>query len=270
MRLALDQGPPATGGSAEAIARLDCAAETAAAAGANLLITPEMALTGYNIGAPAVRAAAEPLGGPMLAAIAGIAVRHRIALLTGFPELGADDHVYNAIHLVDNQGRGRATYRKTHLYGAIDRAQFTPGEALTAPVELDGWSVGLAICYDIEFPELARAHALAGVEAILVPTANMVPYYGVPTRIVPARAEENEIYVAYANYCGAEGEFTYCGLSCVCGPDGADLARAGSGEEMIFADLSKQHLAAIRANSTHLADRRPELYGPIDRPKDPQ
>ena len=268
MRLALDQGPPATGGSAGALARLDRSAKTAAAAGANLLIAPEMALTGYNIGAAAVRAAAEPLDGPMIAALAQIVVRHRIALLAGFPELGPDGRVYNAAHLVDRHGKSRATCRKTHLYGAVDRAQFAPGAALATPVELDGWSLGLAICYDIEFPELARAQALAGVDAILVPTANMMPFTSVPTRIVPARAEENEVYVAYANYCGAEGDFTYCGLSCVCGPDGADLARAGIGDEMIFADLTKQCLAATRATSTHLADRRPDLYGPNDGPKD--
>lgn len=267
MRLALDQGPPATGGSAEALARLNRVARTAAAGGATLLITPEMALTGYNIGASAVRAAAEPPDGPMLAGLAEIALRNGIALLAGFPELGADGQVYNAIHLVDRRGRGRATCRKTHLYGAVDRAQFAAGRSLAEPVELGGWSFGLAICYDIEFPEVARAQALAGVDAILVPTANMVPYDGVATRIVPARAEENEVYVAYANYCGAEGVFTYCGLSCVCGPDGVDLARAGSGEEMIFADLSKPHLAAIRASLTHLADRRPELYGPLDGPR---
>jgi len=264
MRLALDQGPPATGGSGEALARLDRAAGKAAAAGANLLITPEMALTGYNIGPAAVRAVAEPLDGPMISALAEIALRHRISLLAGLPELGADGRIYNTIHLVDSRGNGRATYRKTHLYGAVDRTQFAPGPALETPVELDGWRLGLAICYDIEFPELARALALAGADAILVPTANMVPFTSVPTRIVPARAEENEVYVAYANYCGTEGEFTYCGLSCVCGPDGADLARAGGGEEMIFADLNKRHLAATRAISTHLADRRPELYGPID------
>jgi predicted amidohydrolase len=268
MRLALDQGPPATGGSAAALARLDRAANTAAAAGADLLIVPEMALTGYNIGAASVRALAEPLDGPMIAAIARIALRHRIALLAGFPELGADGRVYNAAHLVDKHGYGHATCRKTHLFGAVDRTQFAPGAALATPVELDGWRLGLAICYDIEFPELARAQAIAGVDAILVPTANMLPFTSVPTRIVPARAEENEVYVAYANYCGAEGEFIYCGLSCVCGPDGADLARAGSGEEMIFADLSKQHLAATRAISTHLADRRPELYKPAGDPKD--
>ena len=266
MRLALDQCPPATGGSAEALARLDRSAGAAAAAGADLLMTPEMALTGYNIGAGAVRAAAEPPDGPMIGAVREIARRHRIALLAGFPELGAGGRVYNAVHLVDARGRDRAACRKTHLYGAVDRAQFAPGAALATPVELDGWVLGLAICYDIEFPELARAQALAGADAILVPTANMVPFDGVPTRIVPARAEENEVYVAYANYCGAEGEFAYCGLSCVCGPDGADLARAGRGEEMIFADLSKEHLAAVRAQSTHIADRRPELYDAAAKP----
>ena len=260
MRLALDQGPPATGGSAEALARLDRSASAAAAAGADLLMTPEMALTGYNIGGDAVRAAAESPGGPMRAALSEIARRHRVALVAGLPELGADGKIYNAVNLLDKRGASLACYRKTHLYGAVDRAQFAPGATLAPPVELDGWVLGLAICYDIEFPELARAHALAGADAILVPTANMVPYDGVATRIVPARAEENEIYVAYANYCGSEGEFAYCGLSCVCGPDGADLARAGRGEEMIFADLSKGHLAATRARSTHLADRRPELY----------
>jgi predicted amidohydrolase len=267
MRLALDQGPPATGGSAGALDRLDRTAGKAAAAGANLMITPEMALTGYNIEAAAVRAVAEPLNGPMIAALTQIALRHRIALLAGFPELGPDGRVYNAVHLLDAQGRGRATCRKTHLYGAVDRAQFAPGAALAAPVELDGWRLGLAICYDIEFPKLVRAQALAGVDAILVPTANMLPFTCIPTRIAPARAEENEVYVAYANYCGAEAELTYCGLSCVCGPDGADLARAGGGEEMIFADLTKQHLAATRAHSTHLTDRRPDLYGPVADPK---
>jgi predicted amidohydrolase len=266
MRLALDQGPPAAGGSAGALARLDQAAAKAAASGADLLMTPEMALTGYNIGAAAVRAAAEPLDGPMVAAVAGIARRHRIAILVGLPELGADGRVYNAAHLVDRRGESRATCRKTHLYGAIDRAQFAPGAVLATPVELDGWKFGLAICYDIEFPELARAHALAGVDAILVPTANMVPFTGVPTHIVPARAEENEVYVAYANYCGAEGAVAYCGLSCVCGPGGADLARAGGGEELIFADLTRQCLAATRATATHLADRRPELYRSITSP----
>jgi predicted amidohydrolase len=125
---------------------------------------------------------------------------------------------------------------------------------------------GLAICYDIEFPELARTLALAGADAILAPTANMAPYDSVATRLVPARAEENAVFIAYANYVGAEPPFDYFGLSCVCDPTGADIARAGDGETMIFADLDKAALAAARASATHLADRRPELYGSLTRP----
>ncbi|HEU0221283.1 MAG TPA: carbon-nitrogen hydrolase family protein, partial [Paracoccaceae bacterium] len=260
MRLALAQWRPVTGGAAEGLARLDQAAAQAAAGGANLLLLPEMALTGYNIGAEAVRAAADPEGGPIAEAVGETARRHGIALVAGFPKLGADGRVYNAVHLADRTGVARASYAKTHLYGAVDRAQFAAGSALAPPVELAGWRLGLAICYDIEFPEVARALAVAGAEAILVPTANMKPYESVATRLVPARAEENAVFVAYANYAGAEGAFRYFGSSCVCGPTGADLIRAGNGEAMVFADLDRTALSEARRAATHLADRRPELY----------
>ena len=260
MRLALDQWRPVTGGSREGLARLDTAARRAAAGGADLLLVPEMALTGYAIGAEAVRAAADPEGGPVAAAVDAIARRHGVAVLAGLPTLGAEGRVFNTIHLADRTGGRLTRYAKTHLYGAVDRMQFAPGPALAAPVELDGWKLGLAICYDIEFPEVARALALAGAEAILVPTANMLPFEGVATRLVPARAEENAVFLAYANYVGADDAFTYFGRSCVCDPTGADLARAEGGEEMIFADLGKPALAAARREATHLADRRPELY----------
>jgi predicted amidohydrolase len=263
MRLALAQWRPVTGGTAEGLARLDADAAKAAAGGANLLLTAEMALTGYAIGAEAVRAAADAENGPVAAAVGEIARRHCIGVLAGFPKLGPEGRVYNTVSLFDRGGAPRASYAKTHLFGAVDRAQFAPGPEFAAPVELDGWKLGLAICYDIEFPEVARAAALAGADAILVPTANMLPFDSVATRLVPARAEENAVYVAYANYVGREDEFDYFGLSCVCAPTGADLARAGSGEEMIFADLDKAVLVAARADATHLADRRPELYGAI-------
>ena len=127
-------------------------------------------------------------------------------------------------------------------------------------VEFGGLKVALAVCYDIEFPEVARALALAGAEAILVPTANMAPFHSVATRLVPARAEENTVFVAYANYVGCEAAFEYCGLSCVAGPDGADLARARTEETLLIADLDRERLDAARSQLTYLRDRRPGLY----------
>ena len=240
--------------------RLDDALARAAREGADLLITPEMALTGYNIGATAVRAAAEPLHGSMVQALVKMARHHRLAVLAGLPELAEDELIYNTVVLISAQGELIGAARKTHLFGAVDHAQFAAAPSLPAIIEFKGWRIALAICYDIEFPELARAHALAGAEAILVPTANMMPFESIPTRIVPTRAEENGVYIAYANYCGTEGDFDYCGLSCLCALDGADLARAGREETLLFGDLSKQRLAEIRQRTTYLRDRRADLY----------
>ncbi len=263
MRLALDQWRPVTAGEGEGIARLDRAAGIAAGAGADLLLLPEMALTGYNIGAAAVAAAAEPEGGRLDAALAAAALRHGIAIVAGYPRRGGAGEVFNALRFVDADGAARATYAKAHLYGRVDRAQFAAGPSLGPIAEYRGWRLGFAICYDIEFPETARVLAARGAEAILVPTANMAPFESVCSRLVPARAEENAVYLAYANYCGSEAEFDYLGRSCVVGPGGEDVARAGSGEEMILADLDRVALDARRRVSTQLSERRPELYGAL-------
>ena len=121
----------------------------------------------------------------------------------------------------------------------------------------------MLICYDVEFPENARKLALRGADLIVAPTANMVPFDVVDTTIVPARAYENQVYVAYANYCGNENGIEYCGLSCVAAPDGSDAARAGRDEELIICELDHGLLTASRQTATYLADRRPQLYAGI-------
>ncbi len=108
-----------------------------------------------------------------------------------------------------------------------------------------------------------RALALAGADLVAVPTALMRPYEVVARTVVPARAYENQVYVAYANRSGREAELAYCGESCVVGPDGVDLARAGSGDELLLAEIDPARLASSRADNTHLGDRRPELYGAL-------
>jgi predicted amidohydrolase len=263
------QGPAAGGGDVAAnLAWLERSARAAAGEGARLLVAPEMALTGYAIGAEAVRRRAEPVDGPSARAAAAIAERHGVALCYGYPEAGPDGRVHNAALLLDRDGRTLANHRKTHLYGDIDRSVFAPGDGDVPTVaELDGTRVGLLICYDVEFPENARLLALAGVELLLVPTALMAPYDFVPGPLVATRAYENQVFLAYANRCGAEGELTYLGRSCVVGPDGRDLARAGGGEELVVADLDPDLLAASRRLNTYLADRRPEAYVGIASPR---
>lgn len=259
MRIAIHQMMSVHRSVADNIAHLEQACADAKTGGADLVIFPEMALTGYNIGADRIRQLAQPRDGAMVQSLCDMAKRHAIGVLCGFPEADGT-RVFNAVVMIDGSGTVLSICRKVHLFGDLDRAAFSAADTLCPLVQFGDWSLGLAICYDVEFPELVRAYALAGADAILVPTANMLPYIGVATRVVPARAEENEIYVAYANRVGIEGAFEYCGLSCVTGPDGMDLARAGGNEEMIFADISKDHLLRVRKSLSHLKDRRPDLY----------
>lgn len=259
MRLAIWQTFPAAD-AAEALSRLDLAAAEAKAAAADVMVSPEMMLSGYAIGRERVVAAAAPLAAGAWADAADIARRHAVALCVGGP-LAAGSAVFNAAVLFDTAGRAVGQYAKTHLYGDVDRTQFSAGASLSPILDLAGRRVGLAICYDIEFPETARALALRGAEVLLVPTANMEPFHSVCTRLVPARAEENGLAIAYANYVGTEGPFTYCGRSCLVGPTGEDLARAPAvGEVLLIADLDPGAIGAARARTPYLADRRPDLY----------
>ncbi len=265
MRIAICQTAGRPGGLK---ANLDLLAETATRAtrqAVQLLILPEMFLSGYHIGRDAVHRLAEAADGASAQRIAAIARETGVAILYGYPER-ADDTVYNAAQLIDSRGEPRLNYRKTHLFGAVDRHCFSAGEARSALVELDGLRLGVLICYDLEFGENARLLALDGADLIAVPTAQMHPYAFVPETLIATRAFENQVFVAYANRCGREREFDYTGLSGIVAPEGQVLARAGLDEDFIVATLDHERLAASRRLNTFLADRRPSLYADLASP----
>ncbi|MDJ0346900.1 carbon-nitrogen hydrolase family protein [Streptomyces sp. H10-C2] len=262
LRIALYQGPggvpESTGAS---LAALDAAARRAAAAGARLLATSEMYLTGYALG-DRIAELAEAADGPGALRVAEIAAEHGVAIVYGYPEReGAA--VHNSAQLIGPDGTRLANYRKTHLFGGFEREHFTPGDTAVVQADLDGTRIGLLICYDVEFPENVRAHALAGTDLLVVPTALMRPYEFIAQTLVPARAYESQLHLAYVNRCGAEGEFHFSGLSCLAGPDGAVRARAGVAEELVIADADPALLRSVRDEVPYLADRRPELYSTL-------
>jgi predicted amidohydrolase len=168
MRLSAFQMEARPGDVAANVAMIAAAAEKARRQNADILVAPELATTGYGAG-DAIRDLAEPADGPQVAAIARIATENRIAVVAGFPER-AGDRIYNSAALAAPDGR-RAVYRKCHLYGAYERALFVPGNAAPALFKLGGLNLGMLICYDVEFPEAVRRLALAGADAVLVPTA---------------------------------------------------------------------------------------------------
>ena len=197
-----------------------------------------------------------------LAPARAIAAEYKIALVFGYPEL-VGEQVANSAVLIGPDGGILLNYRKSHLFGELDRAMFKHIGAEFPIAELHGVHIGLLICYDIEFPEPARRLAVAGADIILVPTAQMEPYEQVARFVIPARAYENQVYLAYANHSGNNDGLQYIGLSSICGPDGAVLAMAGSGEEMLYATTDTANHAMVRKADPLLADRRPELYAPL-------
>ncbi len=267
MRIAICQTKGVAGNVAAALGLMRRTAQAAAARNAGLVIYPEMFLTGYHIG-DAVFRLAEPADGPAGAAVARIARETGIAIITGYPER-CDDRVYNSACLVNPAGERVANYRKAHLYGSGERRWFQSGDSLLV-TEIEGLKVGILICYDVEFPEAVRPLALAGAELIAVPTALIRPFEFVARTLVPARAIENQVFVAYAGLCGDEGDLGYCGLSCIVGPDGKDLARAETDPALLFADIDSSTIREGRKLNPYLSDRRPALYAAhVERTGDP-
>lgn len=233
MRLAVLQSASPAGDAAAALAALAPALMAAGAAGADVLVAPETFLPGYN--SDQIPTLAQPRGGPWYQSLSALARDAGCALVTGYAERDGD-HVHNAAVAFDSGGREIAHFRKLQLYGPRERALYVPGDGYCT-FDLGATKVALLICYDIEFAPHVAALAAQGAQAILVPTANMQPFTHVVRHTVPAMAANHGLTIAYANYCGAEGDLTYVGGSLIAGPHGEILAQAGDHPALLIADV---------------------------------
>ncbi|MBV1838494.1 carbon-nitrogen hydrolase family protein [Acetobacter estunensis] len=259
MRIAGLQTAGTPGNIAANLAELDRAAADARAQGADILVTPELFVTGYDIGPQLFDLARIDV----LAAVRQMAVNHGLAILVGLAESAEElgpRKLYNSAILIDADGRELTRYRKQHLFGELDRAFFVPGDALPEIVSFHGVKIATMICYDVEFPEYVRAVALGGCEALLVPTAQMEPFTFVAREVIRTRAWENQIYVAYIDHDGREGSTVYVGNSQIVAPDATVLARIEHGNGLILADVEPGAVARAQTENPYLLDRRPAAY----------
>lgn len=256
MKLAALQMRSVGGDIAANLARVEGAAAEAAAAGATLLVTPELGITGYGAGDD-IPALAEPANGPIVEALRRMSRDSGIAIIAGFAEReGAA--VYNSAVYVDGDVEP-TVYRKSHLYGDYERSLFMPAEPSTRLFEHRGVTCGMLICYDVEFPENVRRLASAGADAVLVPTALPAGWSGtfITDHMIQTRAFENQVFVAYVNHCGSDAMFSFAGLSCIASPDGQAMAKANAADEtLIFAEIDPRAFAISRAENTYLKDLR--------------
>ena len=219
----------------------------------DLLIFPECFLTGYFTDASVAEIAAS-VTPACLDALSQIAATTGIALIVGSYEPVAGTIYNSALVFTPTEGHIGA-YRKRMLFGAWETASFSPGRD-TFTFEFNGTRIGVLICYDIEFPERARALGMLDVDLIAVPTALMAPFALVPEIIVPARAIENHCFVAYANRIGTDAANTYLGKSAIVDPTGQCLTSPDASERLIQATLDVSQRADVRAAYDYLADLR--------------
>ena len=218
--------------------------------GVDLLVFPECFLTGYY-NRERVEQVARQIDRDTVSVLRAVARSNATAILVGYYETH-DGGLYNAALLVGADGAILANYRKRALYGDWETSTFLRG---TEPVlvELNGVTIAVLICFDIEFPELARECARKSADLIAVPTSLMEPYGHIARHVVPARAIENQVYIAYANRIGAEHELRYVGRSAIYDPRGAALAEAtDDGQELLVATVTKSAVSAARSEFSYL------------------
>jgi gamma-glutamyltranspeptidase / glutathione hydrolase len=242
--------------------------------GADLVILPEMAASGYLLDPEQVAQAAEPAdgGGPMLAAWTAAARRSGAAVIGGFAEdLGAGRFA-NSVAVIDRDGSIVAIYRKLHLFGR-EHDVFEAGDTGLPIVEVAGARVGLLVCYDLRFPEVARILAVRGAQLIAVPTAwvagfdAQTPPSGSIGQVegVVVQANLNQVFIACADQVGSAGPITFLGRSVVVDPHGrtllGPLSPTDATVETIDIDLAAVERAQHRGPGIDpRANRRTDVY----------
>ena len=252
----------------ESAARTRDAIAQAIAAGAQIVVVPELSNSGYVFRSDEeARAAATTADGPVLAGWAEEAAKGDAVVVGGFCELGADGRLYNSSALVDPDGV-RAVYRKLHLW-ADENRWFTPGDEAAPVVATRHGRIGLAVCYDVEFPELTRGLALDSADVIALP-ANWphddAPPDGRPIlhSLAAITAYFNKVFVAVCDRCGTERGVEFEGGSVIAGPDGDLLAGPvpDRGAMTLFADCDTDQARDKRTSARNdaFADRRADRY----------
>ncbi len=166
---------------------------------------------------------------------------------------GDQSRVYNTVILLDAAGVERYRYRKMHLFPLTGEDKFfVPGESLPDPFVSGPWTIAAAVCFDLRFPELFRAHVRRGTNLWLVPAQWPDPRGEHFTGLASARALENEAYVITCNRVGSEGKLTFPGASQVIEPFGTVVAGLHRQPGVVLAELDAARVAELRKSHPFL------------------
>jgi len=261
MRVAAAQISCEPGDRAANLGKVRDFAERAKQSGAELIVFPEMTDTGYSM--PAIQKHAATLEQGAVPLLQKLAKELSLAIACGVSEREGKD-IYNTQVIVGPTGDVLEKYRKTHLVTAApldERPVFKAGDRFVS-CKLDSFTAGLAICYDLRFPEICRKLAVEQSVNLFV-VSSAWPWLRIEHLRIFAlsRAIENQSYLIVANRVGTDDGVTLCGTSTIIDPHGVILAAASvDREEIIYAEISKEVVDLVRARIHVFDHRRPDLY----------
>jgi predicted amidohydrolase len=266
VRVACAQIPLSVGDTTGNRTTCRSAIEEAARSGAQIVVLPELASSGYVFADRAeLSSLAETRDGPAITEWANLAEAFGLTIIAGFPE-AAGDAIYNSAVVVDKSGV-LGVYRKAHLWDTENNV-FDRGDDLPIVVDTDHGRIGVILCYDVEFPEWVRAVALSGADLLCAPVNWPLlprPEGERPTEMVRALAGAgmNRMAMAVCDRTGVERGVDWIGGSIIIDADGYPLAIGEFGTAGVVTadvDLAESRLKRFNANNDALGDRRTDLY----------
>jgi len=240
------------------LGKAEAALRRVAERGAQLVVLPEMWSAGFAYRKLPELAAETPR---VLERLAALSAELQLTVVGSLPEL-AEGKVCNTAYVVD-RGRPAGSYRKLHLFSLMNENEHIVAGTQSAVVETAVGRLGLAVCYDLRFPELFRKLALDGAEILCLPGEWPVPRQLHWRTLLRARAIENQCFVVAANCCGRQGKLDFFGMSLIVAPRGELLAEADDFATELVAVCDFRELSDYRAQITAFADRRPDVYGTL-------
>lgn len=225
---------------------------------ADLIVFPELFLSGYSVGEE-VDQLAETEDGPGMREIRRLSLEHGLYTAVSFPEKGENGQFHISSALIDNNGDVLGIYRKTHLFDE-EKKYFTPGSEFNV-IDTPLGKIGMMICFDVEFPEIARSLKLQGADFIVIVNANMYPYELHHHLYSRVRAMENEIPVIICNRLGKEGDLDFCGDSMIIDATGKILLEMKLTEGVQTVKMPIEQELDEKMNYT--VNRRADLYSAL-------
>ncbi|MFD1706406.1 carbon-nitrogen hydrolase family protein [Siminovitchia sediminis] len=227
---------------------------------ADLIVFPELFLSGYSVG-PQLEQLAETEEGPGMTEIRKLSLEHGLYTAVSYPEKGENGQYYISSALIDDNGEILGIYRKTHLFDE-EKKYFSQGSDFKV-IDTPLGKIGMMICFDVEFPEIARALKLQGADFIVIVNANMHPYELHHHLYSRARAMENEIPVIICNRLGVEGDLDFCGDSMIIDATGDILLEMKDHEGVKTAEMPVNQ--GLDPKMNYVANRRAELYSVLSK-----